>query len=252
MCQTVETSHCASFDKTKLRSNMLSSLRVFFLGTFFLGLSLSLSFSVFAQSEFCDLDNVLECTQLAAKKLTREHPQTFSLKQDKLQLRFKDKTQELILLSESSMEQHPDDQLTYPIQYWPERHWLLVKQFADGGETQFFAIVDLAKEFTVMELNGTPIFSPDGKKILAYGADIYAGFSANGIAVYDIDKDNLLKKVMTIDDSWGVVAATWRSDKEIQLSTIELCEDDPAQNENGECVKEKRLEFINHQWQLIH
>lgn len=226
---------------------MVLSLKVFFLGTL-----LSLSLSVFAQDEFCDLDNLLECTALSVKKLTREYPQVFSLKQDKLQLRFKDKTQELILLSESSMEQHPDDQLSYPILFWPERNWLLVKQFTDGGETQFFAIIDLAKDFITVELNGTPIFSPDGKKVLAYGADIYAGFSANGIAIYDIDKDNLLKEVIKIDESWGVVAAQWRSDKEIQLSTIELCEDDPTQNENGECTKEKKLEFINNQWQLIH
>lgn len=226
---------------------MLLSLRVFFLGTL-----LSLSFSVVAQDAFCDLDNLLECTQLSVKKLTREYPQAFSLKQDKLQLRFKEKTQELILLSESSMEQHPDDQLTYPIHFWSERNWLLVKQFTDGGETQFFAIIDLAKDFITVELNGTPIFSPDGKKILAYGADIYAGFAANGIAVYDIDKDNLLKEVIKIDEAWGVVNAEWRSDKEIQLSTIELCEDDPAQNENGECARDKRLEFINNQWQLIH
>lgn len=226
---------------------MLSSLRVFFLGTL-----LGLSFNVVAQDEFCDLDNLLECTQLSVKKLTHEYPQVFSLKQDKLQLRFKDKTQELILLSEYSMEQHPDDQLSYPIHFWPERNWLLVKQFTDGGETQFFAIIDLAKDFIIVELNGAPIFSPDRKKLLAYGADIYAGFAANGIAVYDIDKDNQLKQVIKLDEAWGVVAAQWRSDKEIQLSTIELCEDDPAQNENGECAREKRLEFINHQWQLIH
>lgn len=231
---------------------MLLSLRVFFLGTFFLGLSLSLSFSVVAQDAFCDLDNLLECTQLSVKKLTREYPQAFSLKQDKLQLRFKEKTQELILLSESSMEQHPDDELSYPIHFWPERNWLLVKQFADGGETQFFAIIDLAKDFITIELNGTPIFSPGGKKLLAYGADIYAGLSANGIAVYEIDKDNLLKEAIKIDETWGVVNAEWRSDQEIQLSTIEFCEDESAQNENGECTKEKKLEFINNQWQLIH
>jgi hypothetical protein len=226
---------------------MLSSLRVFFLGTLF-----SLSFNVFAQDEFCDLDNLLECTQASVKKLSREFPQVFSVQQGKLQLHFKGKSQELILLSESSMEQHPDDQLTYPIFYWPERNWLLVKQFADGGETQFFAIIDLAKDFISVELNGTPIFSPDGKKMLAYGADIYAGFSANGIAVYDIEKDNLLKEVVKIDEAWGVVNAEWRSDNEIQLSTIELCEEDPARNEQGECFKQKRLEFINNQWQLIH
>jgi hypothetical protein len=226
---------------------MLSSVKVFFLGTL-----LALSMNLIAQDEFCDLDNLLECTQLSVKKLTREYPQTFSLKQDKLQLRFKDKTQELILLSELSMEQHPDDQLTYPIHFWSDRNWLLVKQFSNAGETQFFAIIDLAKDFNILELNGTPIFSPDKKKLLAYGADIYAGFSANGIAIYDIDKDNQLKEVLKIDDSWGVVTAVWRSDKEIQLSTIELCADDPAGNENGECAKEKRLEFINNQWQLIN
>jgi hypothetical protein len=226
---------------------MLLSLRVLFLG-----ILLSFSFSVVAQDGFCDLDNLLECTEWSVKKLTREYPQVFSQKQDKLQLRFKEKTKELILLSESSMEQHPDDQLSYPIHFWPERNWLLVKQFADGGETQFFAIIDLEKDFITVELNGTPIFSPDGKKLLAYGADIYAGFAANGIAVYDIDKDNWLKEAIKIDEDWGVVAAQWQSDQEIQLSTIEFCEDDPAQNENGECTKEKKLEFINNQWQLIH
>lgn len=216
------------------------------------GIVLLLSLPGFAQQSFCDLDNLLECTQLSVKKLTGEYPQVFSVKQDTLHLRFKDKTQELILLSESSMEQHPDDQLTYPIHFWSERNWLLVKQFANGGETQFFAIIDLAKDFVRIELNGTPIFSPDGKKLLAYGADIYAGFAANGIAVYDIDKDNQLKEVIKIDEAWGVVNAEWRSDNEIKLSTIELCEDVSAQNENGECTKEKRLEFINNQWQLIH
>ncbi len=226
---------------------MLSSLRVFFLGTL-----LSLSFSVFAQEDFCDLDDLVECTKLSVKKLTREYPQTFSLQQDKLQLRFKDSTQELIVLSESSWELYPDEKLTYPIQYWPEKNWLLIKQFADGGETQFFAILDLAKQFSITELNGTPVFSPDGKKLLAYGADIYARFSANGIAVYDIDKDHRITQTIIIDEDWGVVAAHWRSSHEIQLSTIESCANDPAQNENGECAKEKRLEFINNQWQLIH
>jgi hypothetical protein len=215
------------------------------------GIVLLLALPGFGQQNFCDLDDLLECTRLSAQKLTRDFPQAFSLKQDKLQLRFKDKTSELMLLSESSMEEHPDELLSYPIHFWADKNWLLIKQFTDAGETQIFAIIDLAKEFKKVELNGTPVFSPDGKRLLTYGADIYAGYSANGIAVYDIDNDNQLKEVKLIDENWGVLSAVWNNDQEIQLSTVEWCENDPARNENGECLKEKKLAFINNQWQLI-
>ena len=205
----------------------------------------------FAQQSFCDLDNLLECTQLSAQKLASEYPQVFSLKAGQLEVRSKSTHTRLTLLTEENLELHPDEQLTYPIQYWPFRNWLLVKQFADGGETQVFEMIDLARDFKKTELNGSPVFSADGKRLLTYAADIYAGFAANGIAVHAITNEGLVEE-LTLDDNWGVVDAKWNGDHEILLSTIELCEDANAtRNENGECLAERKLALVNNQWTLI-
>jgi hypothetical protein len=215
------------------------------------GIVLCLAMPGFAQQSFCDLDNLLECTQISAQKLASEYPQIFRLKNGELEVRQQAKQMSLKMLTETNLELYPDEQLTYPIQYWPLRNWLLVKQFADGGETQIFEMIDLAHDFKKTELNGSPVFSADGKRLLAYGADIYAGFTANGIAVYSIDKEGLTEEIK-IDEQWGVIEARWNGDHEIILSTIELCETPNAtRNEHGECLDEKKLALVNNQWKLI-
>lgn len=215
------------------------------------GMVLCLAAPGFAQQSFCDLDNLVECTQVSAQKLASEYPQVFSLKNGELEVRHQTTQLRLKILTEGNMELYPDEQLTYPIQYWPLRNWLLVKQFADAGETQIFEMIDLTNNFKKTELNGSPVFSADGKRLLAYGADIYAGFAANGIAVYSIDKEGLTEEIK-IDENWGVIEAKWNGDHEIILSTIELCESSNAtRNENGECLDEKKLTLVNNQWKLI-
>lgn len=214
------------------------------------GIVLLLAVPGFAQQSFCDLDNLLECTQLSAQKLASEYPQTFSLKSGQLEVRNKSSQLRLALLTEENLELHPDERLTYPIQYWPFRNWLLVKQFADGGETQIFELIDLGREFKKTELNSGPVFSADGKRLLSYAADIYAGFAANGIAIHTITSEGLTEE-FKLDENWGVVDAKWNGDHEIILSTIELCEDANAtRNENGECLAQKKLTLVNNQWQL--
>lgn len=217
------------------------------------GIALWFVVPAFAQNAFCDPDNLLECTQLSAQKLASEFPQTFVLKNGQLEIRHQNKNTNLLLLTEESLELYPDEQLAYPILFWADRNWLLIKQFSNAGETQIVAIIDLNHDFQKTELNGTPVFSPDHKQLLAYGADIYAGFSANGIAVYQIDTQGKLTEQIKFDESWGVVDARWNSDQEIALLTIEQCEDASAKrNENGECVSDKKLTLINNQWQLSH
>lgn len=217
------------------------------------GIVLCFAVPTFAQNAFCDPDNLLECTQLSAQKLASEFPRTFVLKNGQLEIHHQNESTNLLLLTEESLELYPDEQLAYPIQFWADRNWLLIKQFSNAGETQIVAIIDLNHDFQKIELNGTPIFSPDHKHLLAYGADIYAGFSANGIAVYQIDAQGKLTEQIKFDESWGVVDARWNSDQEIALLTIEQCEDASAKrNENGECVSDKKLTLINNQWQLSH
>lgn len=215
------------------------------------GIVLLLAVPGFAQQSFCDLDNLLECTQLSAQKLASEYPQVFKLRAGQLEIRSKSSQMQLTLLTEENMELHPDEKLTYPIQYFPFRNWLLIKQFADGGETQIFEMIDLARDFKKTELNSGPVFSADGKRLFTYAADIYAGFAANGIVVHAITSEGLVEE-FKLDDNWGVVDAKWNGDHEIVLSTIELCEDAKAnRNENGECLAEKKLTLVNNQWKLI-
>jgi len=227
----------------------MRSVRVAVLGILIL---LQISAYAVAQNESCNLDNVVDCSLLSTKKLTKQFPTIFSVNKDKLLIKAKDKSLDLLLLTETSFEDYPDDKLAYPIQYWSDKQWLLIKEFADGGESQDFAVINLANSFQKTQINGTPVFSPDGKKMLAYGADIYSRFSANGIAIYSI-QDNQLHEIAKWDKKWGVVEAQWINDHEILISTIVLCDNNQApKNENGECTGSKRLLLINNQWQLIH
>lgn len=94
----------------------------------------------------------------------------------------------------------------------------------EGG---FYKLINAStgKEYTT---GGYPYFSPDGKYILTAGFDIEAGYSFNGLELFENNKGNitLLKKYEP--SRWGALAIQW-----VDTTSAR--------------VKAKSLEFIDHE-----
>lgn len=62
--------------------------------------------------------------------------------------------------------------------------------------------------------------SPDGTRLLCANEDIMVGFRYNGIQVWRVDPDSLVREFQDLDVPWGPVSAGWASDSLIVFDRL--------------------------------
>lgn len=94
----------------------------------------------------------------------------------------------------------------------------------EGG---FYKLINAStgKEYTT---GGYPYFSPDGKYILTTGFDIEAGYSFNGLELFENNQGNLILLKKYDPSKWGALSVQWIDNTSAR-------------------VKAKSLEFIDHE-----
>lgn len=65
-------------------------------------------------------------------------------------------------------------------------------------------------------LSGFPYVSPDNKQMMAIGADLEAGYSFNGLALYTIHADSL-QMVFSKETPWGPLTMKWVNEQQFLL-----------------------------------
>jgi hypothetical protein len=74
----------------------------------------------------------------------------------------------------------------------------------------------------VTEFWDSPILSPNKDRLLAYSSDIDAGFMPNGIQLFKISPDTIIKLFEKEIDAWGPDKVKWESDTSVIIKRFKL------------------------------
>tara|TARA_R110000868_G_C10744348_1_gene752657 strand:- start:176 stop:895 length:720 start_codon:yes stop_codon:yes gene_type:complete len=111
------------------------------------------------------------------------------------------------------------DVADYTLEHFYEKHQLIVfrTQYSEGNEYLVVSRIT-GREFTMW---GPPSFSPNGKFFTSYNNDLMAGYSPNGIQLFEIIGNN---PTLTINYPMdvGPSQTSWISDSTFHLETYDL------------------------------
>ncbi|MBX3163486.1 MAG: hypothetical protein KF900_03325 [Bacteroidetes bacterium] len=96
--------------------------------------------------------------------------------------------------------------------------YILNVQYYEGGD---YLLINKAKGDTALIFE-VPVLSPDRKRFLICNFDI-SGYTTNGIAIYRIENDKIIKEYYA-DENWGISEAEWINNDEISMEKIEYSE----------------------------
>lgn len=134
-----------------------------------------------------------------------------------------------------------DDYIDYQfIGYWDSLNYAV---FESGiYEELVYFIYDINSKEKVFLWN-VPSQSPFGKFIFTYSMDLVAGFQPNGIQLFYVDQNKLIKQFELEFDNWGPDSCFWIDDNNIVLKRLILdFEDYSIEKEEYLLLKIQNLE----------
>lgn len=198
-----------------------------------------------SQMVFCQTE-AENCQKEGAIQLVHQFPKHFEFSDEKLTIKSGD-INKTILLNQPLTYEHEDEKNITLASYFPELNWLVVREVYDGGESIGYQIIDIRHQLKTTDIAALPVLSPDSSHFINMGIDLEAGFTLNGLVIYQIGSQGEIKETYRHDDSWGVVSATWVSPTQISLTTRDYC--NPEERGNL-CDQKQKLEFKNQAWRL--
>jgi hypothetical protein len=98
--------------------------------------------------------------------------------------------------------------------YFPEVNYFLLEViYVEGNSWMLINRRNGAKNL----ISGQPYFSPDKTKFIAANTDLEAGFSFNGLELYSIQSDSLMKEGKVEIKNWGPENVKWISNSELEI-----------------------------------
>jgi hypothetical protein len=194
---------------------------------------------------FCE-DDSESCQSDGAVKLSTKFPQYFKFVDDILVIKSAEKTLKIHLNQPLTYESEDEKSISLD-RYFPALNWLILREVYDGGESVGYQIIDIKNQLNTTDIASYPIISSDNSHFINYGIDLEAGFTLNGIVIYKIDPQGVIKEVFRHDDSWGVDSAEWINPNKISLNTRDYCNPEAR---DDLCEKKFNLENKNQVWEL--
>lgn len=156
------------------------------------------------------------CAEEREKELLLQHPAQAARVNDSLVFTGERGARTVLADKKTGGEDHIAYQL---VRYIPELcSFAVIVHFYEGGT---FCLVH-EKTGKKTEVFGLPILSPGKDRFVAYNCDIVAGYTANGLQVFRINRDTSVTRLAEIRKTWGPVNVRWAGNDRIVFDRLDF------------------------------
>jgi hypothetical protein len=174
---------------------------------------------VYRQGVCRGMSNVSQCMKAAEAALIEDNPRLgIQRAQDTLRLPLRDGTS-AILIDTVAVQFSDPVTLHTVVGTVTDRFWLVDVQHYEGGSTVLVDRVDGASYPMWIE----PLPSPTGSWLFVGSFDLEAGYSPNGMQMFQVRRDTVVLNFESRPENWGPTDARWLGDSVVEYQRTRLC-----------------------------